>query len=137
MPGSRRRSAPSPRRWPGAAWRAGERVATWLPKTRMTSLLPLACARAGLVHVPVNPLLKRAQVAHILADSGASLLISGKARLATLGEGDLPAGCAAVGRGGRRRHARRRGTAAAVERRSRRSRRLALHVRARPAGPRA
>src|SRR4051794_5838318 len=50
----------------------------------MTSLLPLACARAGLVHVPVNPLLKRAQVAHILADSGASLLISGKARLATL-----------------------------------------------------
>jgi acyl-coenzyme A synthetase/AMP-(fatty) acid ligase len=37
----------------------GDRVASWLPKTRMTSLLPLACARAGLVHVPVNPLLKR------------------------------------------------------------------------------
>lgn len=72
---------------------AGERVASWLPKTRMTSLLPLACARAGLVHVPVNPLLKRAQVGHILADSGARLLISGKARLATLGEGDLPGGC--------------------------------------------
>ena len=53
----------------------------------MTCLLPLACARAGLVHVPVNPLLKRAQVAHILADSGARLLISGKARLATLGRG--------------------------------------------------
>jgi acyl-CoA ligase (AMP-forming) (exosortase A-associated) len=75
----------------------GARIASWLPKTRMTSLLPLACARAGLVHVPVNPLLKRAQVAHILADSGARLLISGKARLATLAEGDLPAGCAAVG----------------------------------------
>jgi acyl-CoA ligase (AMP-forming) (exosortase A-associated) len=72
----------------------GARVASWLPKGRMTSVLPLACARAGLVHVPVNPLLKRAQVAHILADSGASLLVSGKARLATLGEGDLP--CAAV-----------------------------------------
>lgn len=71
----------------------GERVASWLPKGRITSLLPLACARAGLVHVPVNPLLKRAQVAHILADSGARLLISGKARLATLGESDLPAGC--------------------------------------------
>src|SRR4051812_7844064 len=70
----------------------GARVASWLPKTRMTCLLPLACARAGLVHVPVNPLLKRAQVAHILADSGASLLISGEARLATLEEGDL-AGC--------------------------------------------
>jgi acyl-CoA ligase (AMP-forming) (exosortase A-associated) len=74
----------------------GDRVASWLPKTRMTSVLPLACARAGLVHVPINPLLKHAQVAHILADSGASLLISGAARLATLGEGDLPAGCAAV-----------------------------------------
>jgi acyl-CoA ligase (AMP-forming) (exosortase A-associated) len=74
----------------------GERVASWLPKTRMTSLLPLACARAGLVHVPVNPLLKRAQVGHILADSGARLLITGKARLGTLGEGDLPAGCASA-----------------------------------------
>ena len=74
----------------------GDRVASWLPKTRMTSLLPLACARAGLVHVPVNPLLKRAQVGHILADSGARLLVTGKARLATLGEGDLPSGCAPV-----------------------------------------
>jgi acyl-CoA ligase (AMP-forming) (exosortase A-associated) len=69
---------------------AGDRVASWLPKTRMTSLLPLACARAGLVHVPINPLLKRAQVSHILADSGASLLISGKARIATLEPADLP-----------------------------------------------
>jgi acyl-CoA ligase (AMP-forming) (exosortase A-associated) len=72
----------------------GERVASWLPKSRMTAILPLACARAGLVHVPVNPLLKRGQVAHILADSGASLLISGKARIATLGEGGLS--CPAV-----------------------------------------
>src|SRR5687768_8132494 len=74
----------------------GDRVASWLPKTRMTSLLPLACARAGLVHVPVNPLLKRAQVGHILADSGARLLLTGRARLGTLGGGDLPAGCAAA-----------------------------------------
>src|SRR5437868_4172362 len=68
--------------------RQGERVASWLPKNRLTSLLPLACARAGLIHVPINPLLKRLQVAHILADSGASLLISGAARLATLEQGD-------------------------------------------------
>src|SRR3954470_7261474 len=67
----------------------GERVASWLPKNRLTGLLPLACARAGLIHVPVNPLLKRMQVAHIVADSGASLLLSGKARLATLEAGDL------------------------------------------------
>src|SRR3954471_15429221 len=66
----------------------GERVASWLPKNRLTSLLPLACARAGLVHVPVNPLLKRMQVAHILADSGASLLLSARARLATLEPAD-------------------------------------------------
>lgn len=67
----------------------GDRVASWLPKNRITSLLPLAAARAGLVHVPVNPLLKRMQVAHILADSGASLLVSGTARLATLEAGDV------------------------------------------------
>lgn len=67
----------------------GARVASWLPKNRLTSLLPLAAARAGLVHVPVNPLLKRMQVAHILADCGASLLISGAARLGTLEEGDV------------------------------------------------
>jgi acyl-CoA ligase (AMP-forming) (exosortase A-associated) len=71
--------------------RHGDRVASWLPKNRITSLLPLACARAGLIHVPVNPLLKRAQVAHILADSGAALLLSGKARLATLEPGDAAA----------------------------------------------
>ncbi|MDB5698384.1 MAG: acyl-CoA ligase (AMP-forming), exosortase system-associated, partial [Alphaproteobacteria bacterium] len=78
------------RRDPGV----GARVASWLPKTRMTCLLPLACARAGLVHVPINPLLKHAQVAHILADSGAAMLITGAARAATFGEGDLPPGCA-------------------------------------------
>ncbi|MGZ8312747.1 MAG: acyl-CoA ligase (AMP-forming), exosortase A system-associated [Allosphingosinicella sp.] len=71
----------------------GARVASWLPKNRMTALLPLAAARAGLVHVPINPLLKRMQVAHILADSGARLLITGAARLATLEPGDLPADC--------------------------------------------
>ncbi len=74
----------------------GERVASWLPKGRMTSLLPLACARAGLVHVPINPLLKRAQVAHILADSGAALLISGAVRLQSLSEDEMPSDCGAV-----------------------------------------
>ena len=67
---------------------AGARVATWLPKTRHACLLPLAVARAGLVHVPVNPALKRAQVAHILADSEAALLVTQQARAATLEPGD-------------------------------------------------
>ena len=74
----------------------GDRVASWLPKTRMTCLLPLACARAGFIHVPINPLLKRAQVGHILADSGAGLLISGALRLASMRDGDRPQGCDAI-----------------------------------------
>ncbi len=72
----------------------GERVASWLPKTRTACWLPLAAARAGLVHVPINPSLRRAQVAHILADSGAALLLTQQARADTLAPGDVPAGCA-------------------------------------------
>jgi acyl-CoA ligase (AMP-forming) (exosortase A-associated) len=74
----------------------GAPVATWGAKGALTCLMPLAAARAGLVHVPVNPLLKRAQVAHILADSGARLLLGTGSRLASLEEGDLPAGCAVL-----------------------------------------
>ncbi|MGB7374479.1 acyl-CoA ligase (AMP-forming), exosortase A system-associated [Pontixanthobacter sp.] len=69
----------------------GARVATWAAKTELACLMPLAAARAGLVHVPINPLLKHGQVAHILADSGAKMLLGTKARLATLEEGDVPA----------------------------------------------
>jgi acyl-CoA ligase (AMP-forming) (exosortase A-associated) len=76
-----------------AGLRAGDRVASWLPKTRTACLLPLAVPRAGLIHVPVNPLLKRAQVAHILADSGAAMLVTQAPRAATLEPGDIPAGC--------------------------------------------
>lgn len=75
----------------------GARVATWAAKGELTCLMPLAAARAGLVHVPINPLLKRAQVAHILADSGSRLLIGTPARLAGLEEGDLPADCTVLG----------------------------------------
>lgn len=73
---------------------AGARVATWLPKTELACLMPLAAVRAGLVHVPINPLLKRGQVAHILGDSGASLLIANKGRIDTLEPGD--ATCAVI-----------------------------------------
>lgn len=84
--------------WLGAqGFELGARVATWLPKTRHACLMPLAAARAGLVHVPINPVLKRAQVAHILADSGASLLLTQAARSMTLESGDLPDGCRIVG----------------------------------------
>ncbi len=65
----------------------GDRVATWLPKVVEAAVMPLATARAGLVHVPVNPLLKGSQVAHILADSGAALLLTQAAREALLPDG--------------------------------------------------
>ncbi|WP_413061863.1 AMP-binding protein [Sphingomonas carotinifaciens] len=62
----------------------GDRVASWLPKTRMACILPLAVPRAGLVHVPINPALRRAQVEHILNDSGARMLVTQEARAAGL-----------------------------------------------------
>jgi acyl-CoA ligase (AMP-forming) (exosortase A-associated) len=73
-----------------AAWLAeqapgpGARVASWTAKSRLACLMPLAAARAGLIHVPVNPLLKAPQVDHILADSGACLLLTNAARSAGL-----------------------------------------------------
>lgn len=73
-----------------------KRVATWLPKTRVACLMPLAAARAGLVHVPVNPALKRAQVAHILQDSAAAALVTQAARAAALEAGDVPDGCEVI-----------------------------------------
>lgn len=82
-----------------AAWLAqevpekGARVATWAAKGELTCLMPLAAARAGLVHVPINPLLKHAQAAHILSDSGAAMLIGTPARLKSLEEGDVPPAC--------------------------------------------
>ena len=71
----------------------GARVASWIAKGPVAALMPLAAPRAGLVHVPVNPLLKHAQVAHILADSGARLLVATPARLDTFEQGDVPGDC--------------------------------------------
>jgi len=78
----------------GARLAPGDRIATWLPKSETACLMPLAAARAGLIHVPINPLLKRAQVAHILADSGAGMLIANATRLQSLEPGDAPVDCA-------------------------------------------
>ncbi len=71
----------------------GDRVASWVGKGAAACVLPLACPRAGLIHVPVNPLLKRAQVQHILADSGARMIVTNAARAGTLLPGDVPGGC--------------------------------------------
>ncbi|WP_254514678.1 acyl-CoA ligase (AMP-forming), exosortase A system-associated [Novosphingobium sp. G106] len=74
----------------------GARVATWAAKGELTCLMPLAAARAGLVHVPINPLLKHAQVAHILGDSGSLMIIGTPARLSSLEQGDVPDSCEVV-----------------------------------------
>ena len=71
----------------------GVRVACWGAKNELTCLMPLAAARAGLVYVPINPLLKRAQVAHILGDCGAVLLMGTASRIASLEDGDTPTNC--------------------------------------------
>jgi acyl-CoA ligase (AMP-forming) (exosortase A-associated) len=67
----------------------GDRVATWMGKTRLACVMPIAAARAGIIHVPINPVLKHSQAAHILADSGAKLLIANSGRLESLERGDL------------------------------------------------
>jgi acyl-CoA ligase (AMP-forming) (exosortase A-associated) len=73
-----------------AAWLAatglhsGDRVATWFGKGEVACLMPLAAVRAGLVHVPINPLLKAPQLTYIMADSGARLLMTSAGRAGTL-----------------------------------------------------
>ncbi|MEN3974092.1 acyl-CoA ligase (AMP-forming), exosortase A system-associated [Emcibacter sp. SYSU 3D8] len=64
--------------------KAGERVAVYLPKSITSVTAYFGVARAGGVFVPVNPVLKARQVHHILADSGASLLVTSADRLAML-----------------------------------------------------
>lgn len=58
----------------------GDRVAVYLDKRLETVAAMFAVTAAGGVLVPVNPVLKAAQVAHILQDSGARLLVTSAAR---------------------------------------------------------
>ncbi len=64
--------------------RPGDRLVTWLPKSIESVAALFGAARAGGVFVPANPQLKAAQVAHIVADSGARLLLTTAARAAGL-----------------------------------------------------
>ncbi len=61
-----------------------ERVAIYLPKQLETVVGMFAAARAGGSFVPVNPVLKAAQVAHIVQDCTASMLVTSPDRLAAL-----------------------------------------------------
>ncbi len=62
----------------------GDRVAIWLPKTPEHVVTAFATLAAGGVFVPVNPVLKAAQVSHILRNSGARILVSNADRLVGL-----------------------------------------------------
>jgi acyl-CoA synthetase (AMP-forming)/AMP-acid ligase II len=52
----------------------GERVALWATNVPEWLLLQFGCAYAGVVLVPLNPLYRTAEVAHVLQTSGAATL---------------------------------------------------------------
>ncbi|MCC6197409.1 MAG: acyl-CoA ligase (AMP-forming), exosortase A system-associated [Burkholderiales bacterium] len=61
--------------------RRGERVAFYLEKRGETVATAFGAARAGAVFVPVNPLLKPEQVAHIVRDCNARVLVTSGERV--------------------------------------------------------
>ncbi|MEY9906728.1 acyl-CoA ligase (AMP-forming) (exosortase A-associated) [Catenulispora sp. MAP12-49] len=67
----------------------GDRVLVYLEKRLETVVALFAASAAGLVVVPVNPLLKAGQVAFIAADCTARAVLTSPERLQTL-RGDLP-----------------------------------------------
>ncbi|MFC7335323.1 acyl-CoA ligase (AMP-forming), exosortase A system-associated [Rhodocista pekingensis] len=68
----------------GAGAGRGDRVAVYLDKRPETVVALFGAAMAGCVMVPVNPVLKPAQVAHILADCGVRVLVTARGRLDAL-----------------------------------------------------
>jgi len=70
----------------------GDRVAILLPKSIPECAALFAASRADAVVVPINPQLRAQQVRHILADSGARVLVTSGTQLNKLGDAlaDLP-----------------------------------------------
>ena len=62
----------------------GDRIGIYLAKTIENVSCTFACSILGAVFVPINPVLKSAQVEHIISDCQLKCLISNKARLASL-----------------------------------------------------
>ena len=65
---------------------AGDRVAVYAPKSIACVAAMFGVWRAGAVCVPINPVLRTAQVRHIMVDSGASVLITPEGRADALRE---------------------------------------------------
>ena len=75
---SYRQAAKRVERWAGgiaAVTEPGDRVVLHLPNTYDLFLLVLATARAGCIAVPINPQMRRDEVTHVVADSGAHLVV--------------------------------------------------------------
>lgn len=70
--------------------RRGERVAVYLDKRVEAVVACFGASAADGVFVPLNPLLRPAQVAHILRDSGARVLVTTSERRALLQLADSP-----------------------------------------------
>ncbi len=84
----------------GAGLARDERVAVWLDKRLETVAAMFGAARAGGVFVPVNPVLKEAQVLHIMRDCDVTHLVTTGERFARLaphlGDGDALRRCVLV-----------------------------------------
>src|SRR6266404_4307481 len=63
-----------------------DRIAVFLPKQFETAVTLFGAAAAGCVFVPVNPVLKPAQVEHILRDCAVRVLVTSEERLTGLSE---------------------------------------------------
>jgi len=70
----------------GLGLERGERVAIYLDKRVETVIAIFGATAAGGVFVPINPILKPAQVGHILRDCQVRALVTSPSRLATLGD---------------------------------------------------
>src|SRR5690606_4619919 len=64
--------------------RAGQRVVTYLQNRPETIEMALACSRLGAIHVPANAMLRARQLAHVLDDSGAVLLLASQLSAGTV-----------------------------------------------------
>ena len=63
----------------------GARVCIYLPKSIDAVVACFGASHAGCVFVPINPVLKKRQVLHILGDADAEVLVTLEARLEALG----------------------------------------------------
>lgn len=64
----------------------GTRVAVFLEKRIETVVACFGASAAGMVFVPVNPILRPMQIGHILRDCGVQVLVTSPQRLPALGE---------------------------------------------------